>query len=666
MEDNYKGKAKINWNYPYKHPIAKSIENYVDDIISDSPDIIFVSLYVWNNGLSQKIMEALKRKLPSCFIVVGGPHLLYKKEPLFFETHWYIDFLCQSDGYGEPFINEFLFQLETDKKWDEVPYLVRPSEDKKTQIKSPKKFDKRSFVWPKNIYKRNADYLFHLKKRKEENNKQFYFHYESSRGCPFGCTYCEWGGGINSKVNFKPSEDIFEDLHFIYENIKPEFFTFTDANFGIIDRDVDIAKRICEYHDTIGVPTNINIYGPTKVRKENIYKIEDMFAERKMNFQMKIPVQDTNMIVNENIKRTDDSWKSQLEAYKKIQKKHGTGIALEMILGLPGATIDSYYEGHEEGQDEGISSFRYLWHFLPTAPAANDSYIKKHKIETIKVNSESVFNASFVFYGIVEKGQKNGFDGEYNLMLDDRYKEPSDIVVSTYSYTRDEWLEMWMMDAFISVLEDKGYLKHISKYLRKEKSVSFSDFYKSFWKTFLFSDEYLNKKQNLIKNKLISDTKERAYNKETIEDFYFYDMPKEIDLGLRINMTSAIIMMININRSDFFSGIKKWIEYEFVQDDALNDLIKWSANNILWIDYTPNNPSTFYSEYDWVEWINTGLVNKKKTKHTPKDTKYANDLREIEWGEYDMKTRIEKFFFVLCSDYSSPSHTFKNIEVEYE
>lgn len=665
IEDNYRGKTKFKWSYPLKYAIAENVEELVEKIVKEKPDVFMVSLYVWNHSLSIKIAEEVKKSTPNCIIIFGGPHLLHKYENDYFEKNWYVDFLCQSDGYGEVFLNEFLYQLETEKDWDMVPYLVRPDEDRKRYAESPAKFNKRSFEWPRKIFHRNKKYLYSLKKYANKNKNKFYFNYESSRGCPFGCTYCEWGGGINSKVNFKPTEYVMEDLKFIYDNIEPEFLGVTDANFGIDARDVDIAKLLCHYNDKKGVPEKINLYGPTKVRKENLYEIEHLFAERNMSTEAKIPVQDLNSIVSQNIKRTDDAWQSQMGAYEKIRKDTDITIRLELILGLPGATIDSFYETYDVIQDYNIVASRYIWHFLPTAPAANKHYMKQFKIETMRLSRDASFNTAFNYEGVIDKNKVFKFNGVRNLLLDDRYKEPTDIVVSTSSYTKDEWVEMWLMDNLYYSLESRGYLSYITQYMKNIRGITASQFYRSFFSKFMQDEKYLSDKQFTLMQNFIETYKKRVNAEDTKSDFYYIDIPEELNLNLKMSIQSYLLFMINYDRNSFYKSLKRWIIDEFGWDEKLDDFIFWMANMIKWLDYDPSANSYFKTKYDWFNYFENGKeLQESEYKNFPMDKKYGEAKREIDWHKYDMKNRVQRMFFVLCSEYSTYPDTFREVKVE--
>ena len=69
--------------------------------------------------------------------------------------------------------------------------------------------------------------------------------FETNRGCPFTCTYCAWGIAALSKVRKFPMDRIFSELEYVAEKVPnaPTWF-FADANFGILQRDVEIAERI--------------------------------------------------------------------------------------------------------------------------------------------------------------------------------------------------------------------------------------------------------------------------------------------------------------------------------------------------------------------------------------------------------------------------------------
>lgn len=661
IEDNYRGETKHEWATPHKSSYAKDLDELVDRILLEVPDILLVSLYVWNHGLSTAVAERVKQELPECIVIFGGPHLLYKSEPDYFQKHDYIDFLCASDAYGEVFMNEFLYQLETSKSWLEVPFLIMPNEDRSSYVASKKFFNKRQFQWPKRIFERNESYLLDVK-RQSRSDLPMYMIYESSRGCPFGCTYCEWGGGINAKTNFKPDEYVYEDLEFIFEIIRPEFFSFTDANFGIVPRDIDISKRLCDYKKEVNSPLKVYLYGPTKVRKENLYQIESMFAENDMLGNIKIPVQDLNSVVHENIKRTDDHWESQMAEYQEIRKRTNITIGLEMILGLPGADINSYYESINAAKKYDVGMIRYEWYLLPTAPAAEPEYVKKYQIESIRVNAVTNTGNSMIRRNIKRKGEDViGKNESINLVNSPDFVEPIDIVVSTYSYTKEDWAQMWFMDKLVYVGEMLEYFRRITDYLEYTKGITPGEFYSRMWKNFIDSDRYLIGKQLDMMQSLLAQIRSRVHNESKGDSFFYFEIPHCFVPDAVFKLVSAIKYAINVNRYQFYRSLNDWAQIEFKKDDALADLIEWNSNMIKWIDYAPGK-TMFDSRYDWNEWFKTKNLVKKNTRYEPCDITYGED-RIVDWHYKEMKERVLQNFLPMCSDDSTNSWLFQNVKV---
>lgn len=632
VEDNFKGTAKFNWSYPLNDSDFDSIDEIIDNICEQQPDILALSLYVWNHALSHEVAKRVKQKRPNTLIVVGGPHQEHS-QPDYFLRRPYIDFACETDGYGEVFFNELLYQLTTDRDWNKVPYLIN------ARGRSNAKYNKRDFVWPRKIFERNKDYIQTRLDKAASLNIPINLMYETSRGCPYGCTYCEWGGGTNSKVSFKPTEYVFEDLDFLIPFTKPTVIGTVDANFGIVERDIDIAKLIAYHAKTTGYPKNAYMYGPTKKNKENLYQIEYVFAEAGLTDEFKISVQDLNDDVIKNIKRTDTPWLEQYEVYKNIRKEFGGRIRLELMMGLPGTTVKDYYEALNAMCPEFSFGSRYVWHLLPTTPAAKIEYREKYDIKTIKL--KNVWRPEFAS----QYANKS-------ILLKDTYVEPTNIVVSTNSYTKEEWCEMFIMDRIITSMEVEGFATYISKYVNDVMKIPYSKFYNRMWNSFINNDDYLPEYQQSIYSKIISEVNERVAN-GFAEDIEHYKMPDSYRFDFYASIIRLNKMAIHIDRNSFYNGMLRWAINEFGEDEGLVDVIKWTANSIMFIDYDPENPEPYETKFNWVKWIDTGELESGVFINTPRDkvrkSSHAN-ITPITWNKYPIQKRISMFFLSLCSE----------------
>lgn len=646
VEDNYRGNEKISWSYPLSDSDVDTVDELIQTILNQNPDILMFSMYVWNYALQHDIAQQIRKLKPEITIIAGGPHLEYN-QPDFWLKHYYIDFICESDGYGEVFTNEFLYQFNNGKDWSQVPYL------RSKFFKSPAIYNKRTFEYPKRIYHRNDDYLTSRRELADKKNTKLYFVYESSRGCPFGCTYCEWGGGINSKVTFKPTEDCIEDFKLIFDKYKPEIFGLTDANFGINNRDIELAEIIVDLKRKTGYPDKMYLFGPTKTKKKNLYKIEEMFAAEHMISDHKVSIQDFNSDVNINIDRTDAPWEEQLEAYRAMRDKYGYRIRLELILGLPGATLDSYYQALDVMGKDSVFSKRYYWLLLPTAPAADPEYMKKFNIKTIKLKYG--IKASFGLQNILTVGEEE-LDTK-SILLRPEYTEPTDVVVETSTYTREEWFEMYMMDQIISALEVEEYIDSITKYLNTEFGIAYSDFYRELWKE--INNGLFDGLQNEMMVDYINEGIEKVNGRGEVSLDHFTN--KFFNVYGRLETMMNI--MININRSKFYERIGMFIQKTFVEDERVEDLIRWSANMIMFLDYEPGKTS-FTSKYNWWKYFQTGELEGGGFVNKPMDTLYSSDNKPIDWIQYEMEERVKKYFLVLCSSVNYPKK-FKHMEISH-
>lgn len=661
-EENYPIEKTWQWNHPIQSSVAISPQEIADKIISQKPDVFGISLYVWNVGISLEIARLVKETLPKCYIIVGGPHQEYEN-PDYFKKYPFIDFCSETDGYGEVCMTEFLYQVETEHNWSSVPFLI--TNDNGIVTKSTNRFIKKSFKWPKYFTFVNSDYTdkFESVKSKNDVGKKKYFPYESSRGCPYGCVYCEWGGGTNTKVIFKPIEHVIEDFDFLFRKLKVEVFSFTDANFGIVKRDVDIIKALCKIKDETGYPEALYFFGPSKTNKQNVYEIERLVAKHGMSVEYKIPIQDINDIVSKNIDRIDDKWQEQFEEYKKIRDEVGGRIRVEMIRGLPGATLDSYYQALDILCYERVFDDRYSWHLLPTSPASKQSYIDKFGLKWIETKYGNCFSVGGAD-NIIDSNLVLDKTKSRPLIFDSDYIDPTKIVVETYSYTKHEYAEMYMMDWFISVFEVNGYLQPITSYLNKVKGVSYSDFYSRFFDKFVLGS-YLHGVQQVMMDSIVKQTNEKVLSSDVVIDFEYFKLPDNFSWKLNMRLASMIVMMINLNRDAFYASIMDFIRDEYDSDEAVVDVVKWVKNSVLWIEYNPDSTFEYESMFDWYEWSKVGDVSKLvKGQYINKPVQgvYSSEKKEIDWHHYDMTERVKKYFLPMCSNINS-WNLFTEIEV---
>jgi putative methyltransferase len=497
---------EYNWIQPiFNWEDYSTIEQVIDHILEHDVDVFCISTYTWNYILCHEIAKRIKEINSKIIIIKGGPHQGY--DDTFFENHPYIDYLCYATGHGEHFFKEALQEIQkygTIKNLDSVPYLI--TKDFKSLILKSK------FIYPKeSAIEKNYDYLIELKLFANRENKEINILYETTRGCPYSCTYCEWGGGISTKVSDKPLDIVLKELEIIsligFSNIE-----IIDANFGILDRDETIAKYIATLKQKYNYPKQVMLYGLAKTSVKKKEKILDVLFENKLMNDYFVAVQSLNAEVLQNIKRTDISLDDQLKLANKYKTKYGVKPSIEFIMGLPGSTLEDFFKEMDYFQildsDSCWNKMRNIFTLLPDTPAADKEYIKKHKIKISEV-------------GTMENEENEGFHISKSVI--NKFKSTAFFVTETYSYTQEEWKIMFLLNRmqrrigvliksnivaseffkiFLTHLQQTTYYLDIKKHLDK-----------------IVSGELKNKDILLFKNNILEDVILKEY---VLQNHKFY------------------------------------------------------------------------------------------------------------------------------------------------
>lgn len=637
-DQNSSKKNEVQWFYPIQSSVGSEIIDLVEKILINSPDVVAFSTYVWNSTLNHLVAKEIKKIAPNTFIVFGGPHIEHKFRKDFFTKNPYIDIVCNVDGYGEIFFTELLDQI-VEKKFNpsQITFAVYPSKSR-LQLESRKSYYKRDFKWPVKIYENNKDYIDHLVKNK--NNGKLYLHLETSRGCPFGCVYCEWGGGINSKVNFRPTSDVLEDLSFFLDRYNPILIAFNDANFGIIKRDLDIIKLITEKRKNHPQLVGIQLYGQSKVNKELLFEIyEELAKHNLLDETVKISVQDFENNVLENIDRSFVDWEAHRDCLQNLIYKYKLthlSIRYELILGLPGSTLETFYKsldylGSSEPQ-------RYLWWLLPTSPAADPLYQNKFKLKTIKNRSKWALNENYY-----------DFSKSCDLIHDSRFVEDAEIVVESNSYNRDEWLEMYLVNEMWKSMITSGLVISPIKYLENHrKDLTFSSVVKILLSDIFNGNNLLDPFQKELIQDLKNDYKTRIYSEETI-NVSRVRLSKFPILNDDLPIEVAWFLIFSIDLHAFYKNLERWAEN--FNDALLLESIRWNKDFFINLEYNPDNGKIVNADRDWhdITFYN-GSLSLKKIKYVISDTDIFKEGPKISWHKHSVETRMTKDFIEYCKN----------------
>lgn len=588
-----------------------SVDEILEICKSAPPDVFGCSVYLWNVDFMEELSRRVKDQYPQCLIVFGGPQVDIKYNDKFFAENPWVDVVCPSDGYGEITIASILDNYPIDD-YNNIPYVYYTN-DQKENLLSTTRIEKRSFQWPNNIFKAQEEIL----KTKDVSVTM----YETARGCPYKCIYCDWGGGTYTKVSKKPYTTVLDELVWIAKH-KIEFMGLTDANFGIMSIDVDIAEYIANLKANYGYPATLT-FEPAKNHLDRVTKIYDLFFEQNMMYHYKISVQTTDDVVKNNIERIDIPLKDQVNALELLKAKHNNvAVKVETILGLPGSTYQTALEQIDLHVDYNLPiSKSEVWSLLPEAPAYSPEMRERFKIKTIK---KLLLSNLF----ILKKGAQPDPNIRYYVDTDTNRVE---CVVETYSYNVNEFIDMYLINALSSGATASGF-NHLWIYLKQEHGIKASEVVDFVYKNFIVN--YKN-----FKNPELSADFENLY--ETVfkivhdETYTQGAIDYHPDFPLLLPSHTYVPFIIGINSENFYKEVCHALAEKF-NDSKIVDLGKYLSGRLIDLTYNFEEGRIFKTTFNWDDYFknNNPLVAGNYTYHmTDKDIliNFKNTVEKPNW-----------------------------------
>ena len=358
--------------------------------VKDS-DIAFFSCYMWNWEYNKEIAHRLKAYNPEITIVFGGPQVTNRpEEEKFFDNHPYVDVISLNEG-EETFV-EILETFHNKEPLKQI-YLGGRLDD--LEIPSPYTtgvFDK--------IYKDNPDVVWNGT-------------LETNRGCPFACTFCDWGSLTYAKIRKFPMPKVLQELVWMAEH-KVDYVTIADANFGVFtDRDLEVTEELVKLQDKYGFPKVVDATW-YKNSSDEILEIVKKFISSGFNRGLTLSVQSMDMDVLTEIRRRNMEISDLKMIFDKCNKENIPSYT-ELILGLPLETFNSWRRGLceviEAGQHNAIES--WLAQLLENAHMNKPEEKEKERlVKGMKKNKDDFKDrygddAEAVMYATATKNAKN-------------------------------------------------------------------------------------------------------------------------------------------------------------------------------------------------------------------------------------------------------------------
>lgn len=437
-------------DFEFLLPIYKRIplENAVR-ALSES-DIIFFSIYIWNFKISSEIAKRIKKNKPNTLIVFGGCRVPRRNIEGFLKDSPFIDIACH--GEGEKVFNAILENYKTGN-WENVPSISYLDEHNKI-VNNPE-IERIS-----NLDEIPSPYLTGIfgPLMKANPQEEWLGLWETNRGCPFSCSYCEWGASYQKRLYTHDIKKLFEEIDWFSRN-KIEFVFCCDANFGILERDLEIVKRVAENKKKYGYPKALSVQN-TKNSTDSSYNIQKVLAKAGLSKGVNLAFQSLNEETLKSVGRRNISTETFYELQQKFNSE-GIKTFSDLILGLPNETHDSFGEGVsqliENGQHNRIQ-FNNL-SILPNSEMADPDYQKK--------------------YGLITQ-QTRIINIHGSLAEADGIHETQELVVGTKAMPKTDWVKSRAFGWMTALLHFDKILQIPFIILHNVCSVSFKELIKIF------------------------------------------------------------------------------------------------------------------------------------------------------------------------------------------
>jgi len=387
-----------------RNPVKQTVEHLL------GADVIGFSAYVWNINISLEVARRIKAAKPETLIIFGGPQVPDRAEK-FLRDHPFIDIAVH--GEGEPI---FLGLLENfpSRTWKGVPSISYLEDGKFIHNHRAERLKEIS-VLPSPYLEGTFQKLM-----KANPNERWLILWETNRGCPFKCTFCDWGSAIAAKVSQFEIDRLLREVDWFAKN-EIEFIFCCDANYGMLPRDFEITQYVADTKLKLGYPKALSVQN-TKNGLERAYKVQKLLSDAGLNKGVSLSLQSVDPMTLEAIKRDNISTETYQELQRRFTRDRVETYS-DLILGLPGETYDSFANGVssviENGQHNRIQ-FNNL-SILPNAEMGDPEYQKKFGMEIIE---STIIN----IHGSLSETKEE-------------IPETQQLVVATASMPRSEWVK---------------------------------------------------------------------------------------------------------------------------------------------------------------------------------------------------------------------------------
>jgi hypothetical protein len=397
----------------------------VSRLVADGPALFLCSDYVWSIDENLEVSRRVKELSPESLVVHGGPNAPKYDEDLhrFFAEHPEVDVLVH--GEGEQTVAEMLSALDGDLSdlsvLAEVPglsYRPGPGLAPVTTPDRPRITDLDTIPSP---------YLTGLFDAFTEGATELMI-LESNRGCPYGCTFCDWGSATLSRIRKFDMDRVRAEIEWAAK-AGAKVVVMGDSNFGIFSRDLEIAEAFVAAKAEHGAPEQVT-FSYAKNTVKHVEKIVRTMVDGGIFGQASISIQSFDEQTLDIINRKNIKTERYDELTRTFRESQ-LPVYTDLMVGLPGSTLASLADDLQQCIEREVMTRSYPTQLLSNSPMNAPEYRALHQIEV----------------------------------------DEDDLLVATSSYTRQDRAEMDRVVARFHAAESYGTLRQIDRWVHHRTGI---------------------------------------------------------------------------------------------------------------------------------------------------------------------------------------------------
>lgn len=585
------------------------LRNKLDEYIErcTDVDILLCSCYTWNWEITNILARKVKEKNPNSLIIFGGPQVpqhyegdvprmwVENTKGSFFADYPHVDMLVH--GEGEQTLKEIFEAYLGDKDYSKIKGVETreyktPARERMTDLT----------VLP-------SPYLTNLVWELVEpiEGVTYIASWETNRGCPFQCTYCDWGSATMSKVRKRDMDVLLKEVEWFADNKVP-YVDICDANFGMYnDRDLELARKLKTEALSKGFPGRVGIAW-VKASSERVIKVAKELLEADLLRAVTLAVQSLDPATLSIVKRANikfDKFSNLLQQFRAEKIENYT----EIIMGMPGETLESYKNGLEQLMELFPRPVIFIYNcgVFVNAPMNDPAYIKEHGIKVIK-SPIYLWHSSIYNRGTIP---------EYD-----------NITTSANSFTSDDLKMMYVYGWTTQAFHSLGTLEYIAKFYNQIAKLKYVKFYETLIDYCRSTQGLFNKEYSILVDYMETGYKGGGW------DHYDPDLapiywPIEEATWLRCVTDSRVLEQ---ETRSFLKFLEERLGYA-TDGEILDDLIRFQVFILSTMD-RKEPLKRHVSQYGWKEFLIEGRSSLELLEHGAREYSWENKVTLADKAEW--------------------------------